>query len=156
MKVLIIILAITLPFIQGITAQFSISGVIKDEMGMPLPGATVIERGTVNGVSSDFDGNYSIEVPQGATLEFSFVGYEKQAVLLKENTQLDIALFPDNKLEEVVVVAFGKQAKETIVGSVAVISSKELQSQPATTITQAIQGSIPGINVVNSRGNTWD
>ena len=154
MKILIpfLILVFFCPYALMAQQNISVKGIISDEFGMPLPSATVIERGTVNGVSSDFDGNYSIEVPPGATLEFSFVGYEKQAVLLKENTQLDIALFPDNKLEEVVVVAFGKQAKETIVGSVAVISSKELQSQPATTITQAIQGSIPGINVVNSGG----
>ena len=127
-------------------------GVVSDEMGIPLPGASIVEQGTVNGVSSDFDGNYNIEVPQGSTLEFSFVGYGDQTFLVNESTGLDVTLFPDNELEEVVVVAFGKQTKETIVGSVAVISSKSLNNQSATTITQAIQGSIPGINIINPGG----
>ena len=127
-------------------------GVISDEMGTPLPGASIVEQGTVNGVSSDFDGNYYIEVPQGSTLEFSFIGYGKQTFLVGESTSFDVTLYPDNELEEVVVVAFGKQTKETIVGSVAVISSESINKQSATTITQAIQGSIPGINIINPGG----
>ena len=145
-------IVITLLLLQGINAQVLVKGVISDEMGIPLPGASIVEQGTVNGVSSDFDGNYYIEVPQGSTLEFSFVGYGNQTFLVNESTGLDVTLFPDNELEEVVVVAFGKQTKETIVGSVAVISSESLNNQSATTITQAIQGSIPGINIINPGG----
>ncbi len=119
---------------------------------MPLPGATVIELGTVNGVSTDFDGNYVIEVGVGATLEYSYVGYKPQTALANNENPINISLNPANELEEVVVVAFGTQSKQSIVGSVAVISESEIQSQPATTITQAIQGSVPGINVVNTGG----
>ena len=129
-----------------------VSGVITDEYGMPLPGATVIEVGTTNGVSSDFDGNYTIEVLDGARLEFSYVGYEAQTALANSDQPVNISLMPANELEEVVVVAYGTQSKQSIVGSVAVISESEIQSQPATTITQAIQGSVPGINVVNTGG----
>ena len=74
MKVIVSFMITSILFLQGVISQVIIKGVI-DEMGIPLPGASVVEKGTVNGVSSDFDGNYLIEVPKGSTLEFSFVGY---------------------------------------------------------------------------------
>ena len=152
MKVIVSFMITSILFLQGVISQVIIKGVISDEMGIPLPGASVVEKGTVNGVSSDFDGNYLIEVPKGSTLEFSFVGYGNETLLVSESTSFDVTLYPDNELEEVVVVAYGKQTKETIVGSVAVISSESLNKQSVTTITQAIQGSIPGINVINPGG----
>ena len=147
-----IILALFTPFVILAQQNINVSGVISDEYGMPLPGATVIELGTVNGVSTDFDGNYNIEVIEGATLEYSYVGYEAQTVLASATSPINISLIPANELEEVIVVAYGTQSKQSIVGSVAVISESDIQSQPATTITQAIQGSVPGINVVNTGG----
>ena len=147
-----LILLIFSPIVLSAQQNINITGVIFDEFGMPLPGATVIEVGTVNGVSTDFDGNYSIEVIEGATLEYSYVGYEAQKMLATAENPINISLMPANELEEVVVVAFGTQSKQSIVGSVAVISESDIQSQPATTITQAIQGSVPGINVVNTGG----
>ena len=152
MKVAFYCIVISLFLIQSINAQVLVKGVISDETGIPLPGASIVEKGTVNGVSSDFDGNYMIEVPKGSTLEFGFIGYGKQTFLVGEGTTFNVTLYPDNELEEVVVVAFGKQTKETIVGSVAVISSESINKQSATTITQAIQGSIPGINIINPGG----
>ena len=74
MKVAFYCIVISLFLIQSINAQVLVKGVISDETGIPLPGASVVEKGTVNGVSSDFDGNYNIEVPKGSTLEFSFIG----------------------------------------------------------------------------------
>ena len=115
MKIAFYSIVISLFLIQGINAQVLVKGIISDETGIPLPGASVVEKGTVNGVSSDFDGNYNIEVPKGSTLEFSFIGYGKQTFLVGESTSFDVTLYPDNELEEVVVVAFGKQTKETIV-----------------------------------------
>ena len=145
-------LALCTPFILVAQQNVTVKGVIYDEFGMPLPGATVIEVGTVNGVSTDFDGNYSIEVLKGATLEYSYVGYQAQTKLADSSNPINISMIPANELEEVVVVAFGTQSKQSIVGSVAVISESDIQAQPATTITQAIQGSVPGINVVNTGG----
>ena len=147
-----LIVALLAPFTIQAQQNIFVSGIIYDEYGMPLPGATVIEVGTVNGVSTDFDGNYTIEVSEGATLEYSYVGYKAQTALADSETPLNITLLPDNELEEVVVVAYGSQSKQSIVGSVAVISESDIQAQPATTITQAIQGSVPGINIVNTGG----
>jgi TonB-linked SusC/RagA family outer membrane protein len=146
------ILALLMPLTLLAQQNVTVTGVIYDEFGMPLPGATVIEVGTVNGVSTDFDGIYSIEVLEGANLEYSYVGYQAQTALANNANPINISLIPDNELKEVVVVAFGTQSKQSIVGSVAVISESDIQSQPATTITQAIQGSVPGINVVNTGG----
>ena len=140
------------PFLIFAQQNITVSGVVSDEMGMPLPGATVLEKGTLNGVSTDFDGHYTIEVLEGARLDFSYVGYQAQSVVVSSESPINISLMPDNELEEVVVVAYGVQSKQSIVGSVAVISESEIQSQPATTITQALQGSVPGINVINSGG----
>ena len=153
----IIIFVITFFTSLGLSAQSgSLKGTVSDAMtGETIPMANIVIKSDgvpVIGSASDFDGNYYIEVPQGSTLEFSFVGYGNQTFLVNESTGLDVTLFPDNELEEVVVVAFGKQTKETIVGSVAVISSESLNNQSATTITQAIQGSIPGINIINPGG----
>ena len=145
-------LALLAPVILLAQQNITVSGVIFDEYGMPLPGATVIEVGTVNGVSTDFDGNYTIEVLEGATLEYSYVGYQAQTAPANTANPINISLMPANELEEVVVVAYGTQSKQSIVGSVAVISESDIQAQPATTITQAIQGSVPGINVVNTGG----
>ena len=152
MKYLLVKLLVAglLPLALWAQQNITVRGVIYDENGMPLPGATVIELGTVNGVSTDFDGNYSIEVLEGATLEYSYVGYQAQTALANTATPINISLMPANELEEVVVVAYGTQSKQSIVGSVAVISESDIQSQPATTITQAIQGSVPGINIVNT------
>ena len=147
-----LVLVICYPCLLFAQQNVNVSGIISDEYGMPLPGATVIELGTTNGVSTDFDGNYTIEGLEGARLEFSYVGYEAQIVEANPDLPVNISLMPANELEEVVVVAYGSQSKQSIVGSVAVISESEIQSQPATTITQAIQGSVPGINVVNTGG----
>ena len=145
-------IALLLPFTLTGQQNIKVTGVISDEYGIPLPGATVIEVGTVNGVSTDFDGNYTIEVLEGATLEYSYVGYQAQSMLADALNPINISLLPANELEEVVVVAYGTQSKQSIVGSVAVISESDIQAQPATTITQAIQGSVPGINIINTGG----
>ena len=120
-------LAFCIPFVLFAQQNVTVNGVIYDEFGMPLPGATVIEVGTVNGVSTDFDGNYSIEVLKGATLEYSYVGYQAQTKLADSANPINISLVPANELEEVIVVAFGTQSKQSIVGSVAVISESDIR-----------------------------
>ena len=152
MKTIFNLSLIAMLSIQLLSAQKTITGVITDETGVPLPGATVIELGTTNGVSSDFDGNYTIETGEEAALEYSFVGYSSQIIKDIDGDLLNVSLYPSNELDEVVVVAYGVQSKESIVGSIAVISDATIQAQQATTITQALQGSIPGVNIITSGG----
>ena len=120
---------------QLLWAQKTITGIITDETGVPLPGATVIELGTTNGISSDFDGNYTIEIGEEAALEYSFVGYSSQVIKDIDGDLLNVSLNPSNELDEVVVVAYGVQSKESIVGSIVVISDATIQAQQATKIT---------------------
>ena len=77
-------------------SQKTVTGVVLDENGSPLPGATIVEKNTSNGVSTDFDGNYSIEVAEGATLEFSFVGYENMSVLVEASDSYNVTLSASN------------------------------------------------------------
>ena len=106
-----------LVFAFGFSMQAqSISGTVSDENGVPLPGATVLVEGTSNGVSTDFDGNYSINASSGDTLVFSFVGYTSQSVVVGSSSTINVSLQPDNALEEVVVTALGVKRNTKAVG----------------------------------------
>ena len=94
-------LSLTLAF-----AQQTVSGVVNDDQGIPLPGATILEVGTSNGTTSDFDGNFTIEVSDGASISISFVGYQTFVQSADSDFSL-ISLSPSNSLDEVVVTSFG-------------------------------------------------
>ena len=132
MKTIFNLSLLTMLSMQLLLAQKTITGVITDETGIPLPGATVIELGTTNGVSSDFDGKYAIEIGEEASLEYSYVGYSSQIIKNIDGDLINVTLNPSNELDEVVVVAYGVQSKESIVGSIAVISDAMIQAQQAT------------------------
>lgn len=83
----------------------TVSGTVTDESGLPLLGASVIVKGTTNGTTTDFDGNYSIKINEGDALEFSYVGYKSELIPIHSST-INLSLFPDNQLEEVVIVAY--------------------------------------------------
>jgi len=87
--------------------QKTVTGVVSDPDGLPLPGATILISGTTSGVTTDFDGNYSIAVEEGVSLVFSFVGYESQSVVVGSQNTLNITLSEGNQLSEVVVTALG-------------------------------------------------
>ena len=107
-NVLKILSSFLLVFAFGFTMQAQqISGTVTDNDGIPLPGATVLVQGTTNGVSTDFDGNYSINANTGETLVFSFVGYASQSQVVGSSATVDVQLSPDNSLSEVVVTALG-------------------------------------------------
>lgn len=133
----------------------TVTGQISDTSGLVLPGASIIVKGTASGTSSDFDGNYVIQVSQGQTLVFSFVGYtSKEAVVGSSNT-INITLQEDaTALEEVVVIgsAQGKSAKE-LSFSVGQVKDELLENVPATNAASALQGKIAGLSVTPSGGN---
>ncbi|MEN8746379.1 MAG: carboxypeptidase-like regulatory domain-containing protein, partial [Polaribacter sp.] len=90
-------------FSVGNAQQKTVSGTVLDDLGGPLPGATVLEKGTTNGVSTDFDGNYSIEVSEGAVLEISFMGYQTSSQTVGSSDSISVSLEADNELDEVIV-----------------------------------------------------
>ena len=107
MKKLLLPIVILFMGISVAFAQKTVSGNVVDDQGIPLPGATILEQGTTNGVSSDFDGNFSIEVAEGAVLVISFVGYQTQEITVGAEDNISVALEAGNELEEVVVTSLG-------------------------------------------------
>ena len=121
---------------------------------MPLPGATILIEGTQDGVSSDFDGNYSIEADEGSTLIFSFIGYGAQEILVSDQSEINISLSADNLLDEVVMtgVAIGTPVRN-LGFSIGKVSSKALDEVPAGDPASALRGKISGVRIVQSSGN---
>ncbi|ULC60226.1 TonB-dependent receptor [Flaviramulus sp. BrNp1-15] len=149
------ILTLLLAFVVQLTfaQEKTISGTISDESGLPLPGATVLVKGTSSGTSSDFDGKYSIQARQGATLVYSFVGYVNKEVTVGASNTINVTMREDiSTLDEVVVVAYGTQTKQSIVGSVGVVSSEVIETQQVTSPLRALQGAVPGVNLLTAGG----
>ena len=128
-----------------------ISGTVSDENGVPLPGATVVVEGTSTGVSTDFDGNYSIDASQGDVLVFSYVGYQSQSVSVGASSTVDVSLEPDSLLDEVVVTALGlTRAKKSLGYSVSEISSEQVNTIKDHNLANALVGKVAGINITQS------
>src|SRR5689334_2783235 len=123
-----------------------------DNSGMP--GVNVVVGGTSKGVATDFDGNYRIELAPGeSTLVFSFIGYQTRTETVGERTTINITLEADvTALEEVVVIGYGTVRKSDLTGSVASIKADELVKLPFASPTQALQGKIPGVQVISNSG----
>ena len=141
----------------GISSSFAqektVSGKIVDKNNIPLPGSTIIIKNSTNGTSADFDGNYSIKVNPRETLVFSFVGYANQEIVVGSSNTINVTLQEaTTALEEVVVVAYGSQTRESIVGSVGVVSSTTIETQQVTSPLRALQGAIPGVSLLTAGG----
>ena len=134
--------------------DIEVSGFVTDEDGNPLPGASILEKGTTSGTESDFDGNFSLNVTNAnATLVVSFIGYLPQEIAVAGQEKLTIALIEDAaNLEEVVVVGYGTVKKSDLTGSVGQMKAKEINSYPATNVMQSMSGRITGVQVVQSTG----
>lgn len=127
--------------------------VISGEDNLPLPGVSVLIKGTTRGGVTDMDGQFSISAQKGEILAFSFIGYVTQEVTLENQTSMDIILLPDmQSLSEVVVVGYGEQRKETITGSVATVKGADLVKSPAMNLTNSIAGRMAGVIAVNRSG----
>ncbi len=128
-------------------AQVRVTGVVKDQAGEPIIGAAVMELGTTNGQLTDLDGNFTITVSNSsAVLQISYVGFVTQEIPVGTRTTLNITLEEDRELlEEVVVVGYGQQKKESVIGAISQVSNKDLLATPAANVSQAIAGKIPGL-----------
>ncbi|MEO8532302.1 MAG: TonB-dependent receptor [Flavobacterium sp.] len=131
-------------------AQTTVTGTISDSNG-PIPGANVNLKGSKTGVSTSFDGNYSIKVPSSGVLVFSFLGLKTKEVPVDGKTRIDVVMEEDsNALKEVVVIGYGTQMKEAVTGSVASIGGKELNEVPTANVTQALQGRLAGVELLQT------
>lgn len=128
--------------------QDRVTGQVLDENGEPLPGATVMEKGTTNGTITDVDGNFTLNVTSGSTLLVSFVGYESKEVIVNGQTSINVTLALDYaSLDEVVVMGYGIQRKSSVVGSVDQVTADKLEGRPNANMTQALQGVSPNLIV---------
>ncbi|MGJ8547832.1 SusC/RagA family TonB-linked outer membrane protein [Winogradskyella wichelsiae] len=120
--------------------------------GLPLPGASVIVKGTSKGQQTDFDGKFTVGVNQGDVLVISYVGMKTTEITIGAGSTYDVRLEQDSALDEVVVVAYGTQKKEAIVGAVSVISASTIENQQVTSPLRALQGTVAGVNLITSGG----
>lgn len=129
----------------------TITGTITDALGNPLIGASVLVQGTTNGVITDIDGNYSIQVSPNNILEFSFVGMIKQTVKVGNQTIINIQMKDDSQiLAETVVIGYGSAKKRDLTGSITNVKGEEIANKPAFNPVSALQGKIAGVQVINS------
>ena len=129
------------PMQQGIV----VTGTVTDETGEPLPGASILVKGTPRGVSTDIDGSYSINVSTTDVLEFSFIGYQTVMVAVENQRKIDVQLLPKpNELDEVTITAFGRQRKESVVSSIETVRVGDLRT-PGSNLTTALAGRVAGL-----------
>jgi TonB-dependent starch-binding outer membrane protein SusC len=145
-------------FLVFLTSSFAVfaqdrnvSGTVKDEGGNSMPGVNVIIKGTTSGTATDGDGKYTLTVSTDAILVFTFVGYTTREVPVGTQTVVDVQMMPDaQSLSEIVVTGYFSEKKADIIGSVAVVNSKDLMLTPSANLTQQLQGRAPGVIVSGS------
>ncbi len=158
-KIKMTFLALLLMTMQHVLAQNkTVSGVVSDQTGAPLPGASIQVAGTSNGTQTDFDGNYSLSnVPSNATLVFSYIGFVTQRINVNDRATINLVMDEDlQALDEVVIIGYGSQRKESVTGAVSTVTAKDIAALPVVSFAEALQGRIAGIQVTNSGGPGTD
>lgn len=131
--------------------QIAVQGVVKDQTGETVIGASVMEKGTTNGTITGIDGDFSLNMSSNGTLVVSFVGYKTQEVQVKGQKQLQVVLSEDAEmLDEVVVIGYGTMKKSDLTGAVSSIGNKDIKDSPVSNLGQAIQGKISGVQIVDA------
>lgn len=150
LRMMVCLIGMLLPmcmFAQQITVQ----GVVKDQTGETVIGASVMEKGTTNGTITGIDGDFSLNMSPNGTLVVSFVGYKTQEVQVKGQKQLQVVLSEDTEmLDEVVVIGYGTMKKSDLTGAVSSIGNKDIKDSPVSNLGQAIQGKISGVQIVDA------
>ena len=160
-KISVLLTMLLLSIIFAHAQQISIKGIVIDKkLNEPIIGASVLVQGTTIGTVTNLEGNFSLKnVPKGSELTVSYIGYTSQNITINGNqTTFKIEMSEDTKtLDEVVVVGFGTQKKVNLTGAVATVDAKTLDSRPVTSVAQALQGVVPGLNIsANARGGKLD
>ena len=155
MKRIFLLTVLCLFPILGMAQNITVTGLVSEaSTNAPLPGASVIQKGTSNGANSDFDGNFSIDVPSGSVLVVSYVGFIPKEITVNQSRNIDVSLNEDiASLEEVVVIGYGTQKKKEITGAVSVISSETIEELKPVRIEQALQGQVAGVQITTQSGS---
>lgn len=134
-------------------SQEIVSGTVSDQQGIPLPGVSVMVKGTSQGTATNFDGEFSLQInnPQDGVLVFTFLGYESQEVVIADQRTFTITMAPSAEgLDEVLVVGYGTQNRKQLIGSVAQISSEDIEDRPIAQLRTALAGQMAGVTVTDN------
>lgn len=144
--ILLLMMVTSLSWAQG---DKTITGTVTDDTGGPLPGVNVLVQGTTTGTQTDFDGNYALDVSEGDTIEFSYLGFQTQEIVVADQMEINVNMVTSaSDLDEVVVVGYGSQKRSDITGAVVSIGADEITKQPATSALQSVQGKVAGVNII--------
>lgn len=146
---MMLVLGMALAFAQG---NITVTGTVTDETGQPMIGVGVLQQGTTNGAATDIDGKYTVTVPQGANLEFSFISYSTQ-VIPANRAVIDVTMEPEaNFLEETVVIGYGVQRKSDVTGAISQVKAGDIENRSITTVQGALQGKTAGVQLISTSG----
>ncbi|HWV72632.1 MAG TPA: TonB-dependent receptor [Pseudosphingobacterium sp.] len=138
------------PFVRQ---EHLVVGTVKDSLGLPIPGVSVLIKGTSKGTSTNADGNYQLQAEKGQVLVFRNIGYLEKEVIIGEDAKLDVILTSTSEgLDEVVVIGYGSQQRRDVTGSVAPIAMENVRGQAISSPDQALTGQVSGVNVSTSNG----
>jgi len=152
-KMKIAIVTLVMICVQNVFSQSkSINGTVTDRSNTPLPGVTIVIKGTTIGVTTDFDGKFSLQnVSASSELEISFIGMETKTILVGNQTNIEIVLNESaESLDEVVVVGYGSTSRKLVTGAISSVKSEAITRTPVVSADQALQGSAAGVTVTNS------
>ena len=151
LKSLFLLVCLVLSGTTVFAQEKTVTGVVTDSFNEPLIGASIVVQGTTNGVITDLDGKYSIKVTPGATLQFSYVGMEKQSIKVGNQSVINVQLKDDSQmLAETVVIGYGSAKKRDLTGSITNIKGDEIANKPVANPLSALQGKVAGVQVINS------
>lgn len=147
--IVLVLVALLFSFYGYAQTGFTITGTVTDEVGVPLPGASVVEKGTTNGASTDFDGNYSLEVAnQNAVVLISYIGYGEQEIPVNGQSQIDATLEPSaSTLDEVVIVGYGSSKKKDLTGAITQLDATKVSNQSTNSVTDVLRSNVAGLSV---------
>ncbi|SFU14213.1 TonB-linked outer membrane protein, SusC/RagA family [Algoriphagus locisalis] len=155
---LAVVLTLIIPFIANAQTdpvqKKQISGKVLDVKQVPVPGVTVLLQGTTTGTVTDIDGSFQLLVPvEGAVLDFSFIGFKKQSILVGNQSEVTVTIEEDIAgLEEVVVIGYGTQKKESLTSAISNIGAEEIQTTTSSSLAQKLQGKVPGLQIRQNSG----
>lgn len=134
--------------------SFTLKGTVVSAVdNLPIPGVNVVIQGTTKGASTDFDGNYQIQVSQGDILQFSYLGFETQTIAITNQTELNVALTENaSELDEVVVIGYGTQKKSHLTGAISKVVNEDLDEVAVSRVDDALVGQVSGVNIQASEG----
>lgn len=137
------------------SGRIAVKGIVSDPSGEPVVGAYVKEMGSAtNGVTTDLDGNFTLDVPSNASLEITFMGFQTQIVPVNGKSELNVSLAEDSELlDEVIVIGYGSMKRKDLTGATSIVSGAEVEGRKTTNLSLALQGATPGVMVTRSGGD---